>query len=57
MVHRSAAHFDASPCRLEKELRWIANYRRVWDARFQALDGVIDELNRQEKARGRTNEG
>ena len=41
------------PCRLEEELRWIARYRRVWDARFEALDGVIDELKRQEKARGR----
>ena len=41
------------PCRLEEEMAWIARYRRVWDARFEALDGVIDELKRQEKARGR----
>jgi DNA-binding transcriptional ArsR family regulator len=41
------------PCRLEDEMAWIARYRRVWDARFAALDGVIDELKRQEKARGR----
>ena len=41
------------PCRLEEEMEWIARYREVWDARFQALDGVIDELKRQEKARGR----
>lgn len=41
------------PCRLEEEMEWIARYRRVWDARFEALDGVIDELKRQEKARGR----
>ena len=41
------------PCRLEEEVKWIARYRRVWDARFEALDGVIDELKRQEKARGR----
>jgi hypothetical protein len=25
----------------------------VWDARFEALDDVIDELKRKEKARGR----
>jgi uncharacterized protein YndB with AHSA1/START domain/DNA-binding transcriptional ArsR family regulator len=37
------------PCRLEEEMEWIARYRRVWDARFEALDGVIDELKRQEK--------
>ena len=41
------------PCRLEQEMAWIARYRQVWDARFEALDGVIDELKRQEKARGR----
>src|SRR3982750_2734470 len=41
------------PCRLEEELAWIARYRQVWDARFEALDDVIDELKRQEKARGR----
>jgi DNA-binding transcriptional ArsR family regulator len=43
------------PCRLEEELTWIARYRRVWDARFEALDGVIDELKREEKTRGRRN--
>lgn len=41
------------PCRLEEEVAWIARYRQVWEARFEALDGVIDELKRQEKARGR----
>jgi DNA-binding transcriptional ArsR family regulator len=40
-------------CRLEEEMKWIARYRQRWDARFEALDGVLDELNRQEKARGR----
>lgn len=41
------------PCRLEEEMEWIARYRQVWDARFEALDGVIDELKRQEEAHGR----
>jgi len=41
------------PRRLDEEMAWIARYRQVWDARFAALDGVIDELKRQEKARGR----
>ena len=40
-------------CRLEEELAWISRYRQVWDARFDALDGVIAELKQQEKARGR----
>ena len=41
------------PCRLEEEMEWIAHYREIWDRRFEALDGVIDELKRQENARGR----
>jgi DNA-binding transcriptional ArsR family regulator len=41
------------PCRLEEEMAWIARYRQVWDARFAALDDVIDELKQEEKARGR----
>ena len=41
------------PCRLEEEMKWIARYRQVWDARFAALDDVIDELKRKEKTRGR----
>ena len=41
------------PCRLEEELAWIARYRQVWDARFAALDGVLDELKREENARDR----
>lgn len=41
------------PCRLEEELEWIARYRQAWNRRFEALDGVIDELKRQEKTHGR----
>lgn len=41
------------PCRLEEELAWIARHRRVWDARFDALDAVLDELHAKEKPRGR----
>ena len=41
------------PCRLEEEMQWIAKYREVWDARFDALDRVVDELKRKEKRRPR----
>jgi DNA-binding transcriptional ArsR family regulator len=40
------------PCRLEDEMEWITNYRQVWEARFQALDRVIEKL-KQEKFDGR----
>src|SRR4051795_5682308 len=35
--------------RLEAEAAWIERYRQLWDARFDALDKVIEELKRKEK--------
>src|SRR6478609_4726235 len=37
------------PCRLEEEMEWISRYRRVWDARFEALDRVIEQLKSRDK--------
>ena len=42
------------PRRLEKETAWIERYRQLWDARFDELDEVVDELKRKEKTDGRT---
>ena len=39
--------------RLEEEAAWIERYREVWDARFDELDRVVEELKRQEKTDGR----
>ena len=41
------------PRRLEEEAAWIEKYRQLWDARFDALDNVIEELKRKEKLDGR----
>src|SRR3984957_11114376 len=30
--------------RLEEEAAWIERYRQLWDARFDALDTVVEEL-------------
>lgn len=38
------------PRRLEEEAAWIERYRRLWDARFDELDRVVEELKRLEKA-------
>ena len=38
---------------LEDEAAWIERRRRLWEARFDALDEVVEELTRKEKARGR----
>ena len=39
--------------RLEEEAAWIERYRQLWDARFEQLDTVIEELKRKEKVDGR----
>ncbi len=39
-------------CRLEQEAAWIERYRQLWDARFDDLDKVVEELKRKEKVDG-----
>ena len=43
------------PRRLEDETAWIEKYRQLWDARFDQLDRVVQELKRKEKIDGRKN--
>lgn len=35
--------------RLEQEAEWIERYRQLWDARFDALDKVVEDLKNREK--------
>ena len=39
--------------RLEEEAAWIERHRLLWDARFDELDTVVEELIRKEKVDGR----
>jgi DNA-binding transcriptional ArsR family regulator len=39
--------------RLEQEAAWIERYHQLWDARFDELDEVVEELKRKEKRNGR----
>jgi DNA-binding transcriptional ArsR family regulator len=39
--------------RLEEEAAWIEGYRRLWEARFEELDEVVEELKRRDKLVGR----
>jgi DNA-binding transcriptional ArsR family regulator len=46
------------PCRLEaaplREVTdWLERYRDLWDARFDRLDNLLDELKNKEKRHGR----
>ena len=39
--------------RLEEEMAWLERYRQLWDARFNALDAVIEDLKLREKSNER----
>jgi len=39
--------------RLEQEAAWIERYRQLWDARFNELDNLVEELKHKEKVDGR----
>jgi DNA-binding transcriptional ArsR family regulator len=38
---------------LDEEAAWIERYRRLWGARFDELDRIVEELKLKEKADGR----
>src|SRR5215831_6377827 len=40
------------PRRLEDETAWIEGQRRLWDARFEALEQVVAERQRKEQTDG-----
>ncbi|MGH7590274.1 MAG: ArsR/SmtB family transcription factor [Gemmatimonadales bacterium] len=42
------------PRRLEEEMAWLERYRELWEARFNALDKVVEELQQQEHTNERT---
>jgi len=42
------------PGRLTQETQWLEAYRRLWAARFDALDTVVEELKHKETGDGRT---
>ena len=39
--------------RLEEEAAWIERHRQLWSARFDALDTIVEQLNRKQKADAR----
>ena len=39
--------------RLEEESAWIERYRQLWDARFDELDRIVEELKREKKVDGK----
>ncbi len=45
------------PRRLEAEAAWLERYRKLWDARFDALERVVEGLKCREKIDGRKKRG
>ena len=43
--------------RLAEETAWIERYRRLWASRFDALDAVVEDRMRGEKADGQERDG
>jgi DNA-binding transcriptional ArsR family regulator len=41
---------------LGDEAAWIEKYRQIWEARFDALDQIVEELKKREKLDGRKKE-
>jgi DNA-binding transcriptional ArsR family regulator len=39
--------------RLEEETAWLERHRQLWDARFDELENVVEELKRKERSDGR----
>ncbi|HUP03710.1 MAG TPA: hypothetical protein VMU19_06960 [Bryobacteraceae bacterium] len=39
--------------RLEQEAAWIETHRRLWDARFEVLDTIVEEWKLERAAGGK----
>jgi DNA-binding transcriptional ArsR family regulator len=42
------------PAPLQELEVWLERYRRIWEASYQRLDSLLDEMKAKEKKRGRT---
>ncbi|HMR48975.1 MAG TPA: metalloregulator ArsR/SmtB family transcription factor [Arachnia sp.] len=40
------------PRHLEEAATWLEQYRRLWEARFTALDEIVEELTQKEQSDG-----
>jgi DNA-binding transcriptional ArsR family regulator len=42
------------PAPLQELEEWLERYRRIWEANYQRLDSLLDEMKTKEKKGGRT---
>jgi DNA-binding transcriptional ArsR family regulator len=45
--------YELRPQPLRQMHEWLARYQKIWGARFDDLDVLLEELTEQEKSRGR----
>jgi|SRR5215467_10404163 len=50
-AQRRPRRLEAKP--LGDASAWLERYRQLWEARFQGLDALLEEMKRKEKKRGR----
>lgn len=50
-AQRRPRRLDAKP--LEEASAWLERYRRLWEASFERLDAVLDDMKAKEKQHGR----
>ncbi|HEX7838691.1 MAG TPA: metalloregulator ArsR/SmtB family transcription factor [Kofleriaceae bacterium] len=53
-AQRRPCRIEAAPLRDASE--WIERYREFWEASFDALDGVLEDLKKKDRARPRRQE-
>lgn len=46
--------YELRPDALLQIHEWLERYRKLWDARFDEMDELIEELKDKEKSHGRT---
>jgi DNA-binding transcriptional ArsR family regulator len=51
-AQRRPRRLEAAP--LAEATQWLEGYRRFWEASFQQLDALLDELKAKQKKPGRT---
>ncbi len=51
-AQRRPRRIEAKP--LAEATGWLERYRRIWEANFQRLDVLLDELKAKDKGRGHT---
>jgi len=52
-AQRRPRKLEAKP--LAEATEWLERYREFWEAAYQRLDALLDEMKATEKKRGRTN--